>query len=291
MSKDDSNAQKKEAYNNAELLDTLEHKLKEIIEEKITVINLNYIGAVKAIIANISIISEDNKVRYKEFLTTFNDNRKTIEKSKLQSSRYQKQVIVINLIAIFLFCADVQIQSAKIGSEDGSISLFGLSLTGLDSFEVIIGFLILLLGLHVRLIWVILTARFIPSEIYFLLSSQFQQEEKHIRKIFLLIIKSAIYINDTDQTHDEKKKMLKDDAFVRFSNKNKRLIAETYNSFFLITSVFLTLISVIIALSSVQNYYGLHVFLFLLPTLLILWVELYPKPLSKLIKHKTDDLV
>lgn len=283
MSKDNTNAQKKEAYYGEHELNILEMGLKTEIAKN----DINHPSSrqkeITAIMDKFKELGADNKKRYREFAKSYKKNRKTFNTFQSLRVRYQKQIIILNFIALFLFWANV-----KIGSATGGVSVFGFSLSGLEYCEVIIGFLFFLFVLHIRLTWVILSENFIFSKIYLIKRKAFRKEEIHFRRIFTLIKKLIFSLG---HNHDDTNEVTETDAYVNFVYKRKESITMLAKLIFSWGCVLLTLTLFYMAFPFIQEQYKLITYLFLLSFLFLLWIELFPTPLTKLIKWKFNDLV
>lgn len=235
------------------------------------------------LIDNFKTLIADRKERYGEFLKSNKDNHKTFGTFQSQRVLCQKRIIILNFIALFLFWANV-----KIGSANSGVSIFGFSLSGLEYYEVITGFVFFLLVFHVRLSWIILSENFILSENYFKRRNEFREEEMHFRRILKMIKVLLFVINPNNENTTDP---LEIDEFLSFVNKRKEFTLKISSLVFLWASTLLTLASSFMAFISNQEQFELLIFLFLLSLLFFLWIELFPTPLTKLIRWKFNDLV
>lgn len=207
--------------------------------------------------------------RYDEFMEAYQDNHEIFKKLTSQRFRCQKLIIVFNLIALFLFWAEVKIQSGEVEPQVNSITLFGLNLTGLDNFEVIIGFLCFLFVLHIRLMWIIISECFILSKDN---SRKFREIDPTYLDLIKFFKKFSAYENDTDK----KINYLNDtNKIINFFNKSKEILLFIYVGVYLWVSVTLSAVSSFKAFTIIKDHFEFSISNFLVPLLFLLLIEFF----------------
>lgn len=198
---------------------------------------------------------------------------KTITSYKLTRFLLLKKIIILNLIAIILFLTDVKI----VESENG-LTIFGIGITGIETQDVIIYFLIYLTILNLILVYLKVKLYYVSGISIEYIKKFLIEEKKSIVNIIELLRKLRINF----EAYEEKSIQLKTDynEILSFIEKNEEEKETSFNfiesNFLIIFSSILTIISFVVLISSLQYPFNLYAVIFLVVILFLFCAEAFP---------------
>ena len=230
---------------------------------------------------------DDLKIFFERYMVFIENIKKYYDKLKIKdvnedaekhikkACQLGKRLIFWNLLALFLFWADINIGS--IDAQQSSGAVFGIVVSGLDKYEVMVGFLIFLTMLYVCLWWVILKT--LVLLFYKNVSYRLKKELENCEKIWEFL---------TTHGHPETVQLDIDKTgqhLIDLTTSYKSLMTYVEDSFFIAGGVYLTMRTSLLASPDIEKHYELlfdldlyilsfHAIIFVMPMIVYSYIKM-----------------
>ncbi len=233
--------------------------------------------------ARYRVLEKHIKGRQKDIAKIFEQRLEQLKTCLKKESYLVKHIICWSLLALFLFCADINIGSLDAQQNFGTV--FGIAILGLDKHEIMVGSLILLIILYIHWMWVRLKISIAFTDVYVLARSAIERELVSHREIYKCLIEHAMgekmcqqfvnFYNIEGRLHSLAKNISSRDAILKL---------EKIIRFF--ATFLLTIATVAIVSSQIEKHYSLSFDLVLYIGVVLIVLLLITIFILKYIKRK-----
>ncbi len=186
------------------------------------------------------------------------DNTKRVQK-------IEKRLVFWSLLALFLVLADINIGAPE--PEQNSGAVFGIVISNLNKDKVIIGFLVFLFILYLRWAWIILKISITFRDIYTPARYAIEREISIHKKAYNSLMRHA-KIWKVEQTLDDAKISKKLDSLAK-TIYYRDAISKFEKAFRFVITLFLTLMTAVVAGLSINDTWSDQVEYFILAFIVI----------------------